>query len=80
MKVISQPKYQSFTGETFRIAQTAKRADDEYREYIFRELGKLKKYCYDNACADCPFRDDRDNCEIMAYTSGDAPFDWRDLE
>ena len=80
MKTINEPRYQSFTGETFRIAQAAERADREYRTHILKELENLKKYCKNSNCSECPFCDEYDYCEIKRYIRADFPEDWTDWE
>ena len=86
MKIIQEPRYQSFTGGVYTSQARCEREDKEYRIHILEELKKLKKYCNDNHCDECPFYFDNGNditsfgCSIAVLTEGKYPEDWRDWE
>ena len=80
MKVIYEPKYQSFTGGVYTTQARCEREDEEYRIHIVEELKKLKKYCSLSDCKSCPFSLEHNECSIEILIKGEPPANWRDWE
>lgn len=80
MKIIQEPRYQSFTGGVYTSQARCEREDKEYRIHILEELKKLKKYCNNNNCDECPFALEHNECSIALLVIGEPPANWRDWE
>ena len=81
MRIVNEPKYESFTGSVYTSQARCEREDKEYRIHILEELKKLKKYCNNNInCDECPFALEHNECSIALLIKGDMPANWRDWE
>ena len=86
MKVVSKPRYESFTGKVYSSKAECEYDDKVYRIHILEELKKLKKHCNNNHCGDCPFYFDNGNditsfgCGIALSIKGELPTEWQDWE
>ena len=87
MKVIQEPRYQSFTGGVYTTQARCEREDKEYRIHILEELKKLKKYCSNNYCGECPFYKEFNGCNTTPFgcgialsIKGELPTEWQDWE
>lgn len=81
MRVIQEPRYQSFTGGIYTTQARCEREDKEYRTHILEEFKKLKRYCdNNNHCEECPFSLEHNECSIAILVRGEPPANWRDWE
>lgn len=80
MKTVNKPRYESFTGKVYSSKAECEYDNKVYRIHILEEFKRLKKYCGNNHCGDCPFAFEHNECTLALLIKGEPPANWRDWD